>query len=284
MGIFKWLRKPKYDLETIEGIQAIKIPKYHGQHYGSTPTKNIEYILQRKATEHKRNKRMDLAIACLKKSNEIMPHSNWAWPKSNYLRLVEFLKQDGQFDKAREEQKKIDEMFKDSLMSSINLFQEILDDAKSIGTDLLEMDEHYPTCAECAKYQGRVFSISGKDKRFPRLPEQILKTGELHEGCRHTFFPFIYGASKSAYGHRDIAKYSNRPFTDNRSKAEKAEWEHEEHEAKEYEKDKTDFDWIREHLSNMAPKSFGGYRRMKSSKSKNYAKIVAAAKEKKREI
>ena len=64
MGIFKWLRKPKYDLETIEDIQTIKIPKYHGQHYGSTPTKNIEYILQRKATEYKRNKRMDQMKSC----------------------------------------------------------------------------------------------------------------------------------------------------------------------------------------------------------------------------
>ena len=51
-----------FDLNTLEGISSIPAKKYvfsdwlHG---------DITYVLQRKATEHKRNKRMDLAIAGL---------------------------------------------------------------------------------------------------------------------------------------------------------------------------------------------------------------------------
>lgn len=284
MGFFSNLFKPKYDLETIEGIRAIEIPKYKRLSGVSSPTGNIEYILQRKATEHKRNGKIDLAIACLEKSNEIMPHSNFSWPEKDYLRLVEFLKQDKQFDKAREEERRIEKMFMAGHDSSIDLIQKILQDAKSVGTDLLEMTEHHPTCAECAKYQGRVFSISGNDKRFPKLPDSVLKTGELHEGCSHTFYPFIYGVSSSAYGHKDIVKYSNRPFSDDRTESEKEEWTRCEVEQKVQEKDRQDFDWIREHLPDIAPKSFGGYRKMKTSNSTNFQKLVNSAKEKGYEI
>jgi hypothetical protein len=95
--------KPQYDLDSIQGIMSIQIPKYKPLQGMGNPSNNIEYILQKKATEHKRNGRMDLAIACLRKSNEIFPHSNFSWPEKDYMRLVEYLKQDRQFDEARRE-------------------------------------------------------------------------------------------------------------------------------------------------------------------------------------
>ena len=78
----------KYDFETLEGIQNIPIPKYKPLQGMGSATNNIEYILQRKATEHKKNGKMDLAIACLRKANEIFPHSNFAWSEKDYMRLV----------------------------------------------------------------------------------------------------------------------------------------------------------------------------------------------------
>lgn len=101
----------KYDFETLEGIQSIPIPKYKPLQGMSSPVNNIEYILQRKATEHRKNGRMDLAIACLRKANEIFPHSNFAWAEKDYMRLVEYLKFDRQFDEARKEEQKIKEVF-----------------------------------------------------------------------------------------------------------------------------------------------------------------------------
>lgn len=95
---------------------------------------------------------------------------------------------------------------------SLLALKKTLKDAKSLETDLLEMSEHEGTCPICAQYQGRVFSISGDDKRFPKLPDIVFKTGGLHEGCRHSFFPFLYGISKSTNGHDDIISFSNRPF------------------------------------------------------------------------
>lgn len=37
------------------------------------------------------------------------------------------------------------------------------------GTDLVKMLGNYPTCPECAKYIGKVFSISGKSEHYPPL-------------------------------------------------------------------------------------------------------------------
>lgn len=45
------------------------------------------------------------------------------------------------------------------------------------------------------------------------------------------------------------------------------------------EKDRADYDWLSEHLPEIAPKSFSGYRRMKNAQSANYLKLVESAKE-----
>lgn len=109
--IFK--QKPTFD--SIEGINNIQIPQYSSIKGMASPANNIEYILQRKATEHKKNGRMDLAIACLRKSNEIMPHSNFSWKADDYLRLVKYLEHNGQHEEARLEEIKIMKMY-DNIM------------------------------------------------------------------------------------------------------------------------------------------------------------------------
>lgn len=143
-------------------------------------------------------------------------------------------------DAAAEKQselKNIESMFDiDSVSKAdcISPFHDTLDEAKCLGLDLLEMSYHADCCPECAKYQGRVFSISGSDTRFPTLPAKISETGKLHEGCRHRFAPYCYypGAQlginimdESDKGYRieyvDAIEFSNRPFVDDRSEYEK---------------------------------------------------------------
>ena len=55
------------------------------------------------------------------------------------------------------------------------------------GYDLVEMTTHYPTCEKCAMFQGRVYSLTGKDKRFPALMKTAFKSGyrNIHPNCRH---------------------------------------------------------------------------------------------------
>lgn len=91
--------------------------------------------------------------------------------------------------------------------------------AKELGTDLVEADYFNGCCGECAKYRGRWFSISGKDKRFPKMPPEDY--GCTCQGL--SFYPVIYGISEptSCPKNVNIIKYSNRSFVDDRTEEEK---------------------------------------------------------------
>ncbi len=60
------------------------------------------------------------------------------------------------------------------------------------GIDLVECDIVSPTCDTCAVYQGRVYSISGNDSRYPALYKTAFKSGYsiIHPNCRHSWSPY----------------------------------------------------------------------------------------------
>ena len=64
--------------------------------------------------------------------------------------------------------------------------------ALQAGTDLVKMTTMPQCCKLCGAYQGKVYSISGKDKRFPALFKTVLQSGYAlpHPNCRHEFIPF----------------------------------------------------------------------------------------------
>lgn len=162
-------------------------------------------------------------------------------------------------------------------------FKRIVRSANQLDTDLVEMSEHYCTCGECAKYQGRVYSLSGKSRKFPKIPQVVIDKGYIHKDCRHEFYPFIDGISTPNY-HKNIVSYSNSPFTDNRSSEEITEYETEQKKINDKIRDEKEYRKICEKLPTLAPKSLGGYRKMKISKSKNYLKLVEECKKAKIKI
>ena len=269
--------REKYDFQTLEGINSITIPSYEPLQGMSSPVNNVEYILQRKATEHKKNGRMDLAIACLRKANEIFPHSNFSWSEKDYMRLVEYLKFDRQFDEAKKEEQKIKELFaqfnKEREANDTKINSEVYG-----NTDIVSTNETYFVCEKCAKYIKRYFSISGNSKKYPKLPEYLLHKSEEHKYCSITIYPVIDDISSPAWDYKgDFVKYCNRPFVDERTREYKIIFEKEVKEKEEIAKDKEFYDLIFERFPQIAPKSFSGYRRMKASDSDNYKKLLLTA-------
>lgn len=64
----------------------------------------------------------------------------------------------------------------------------IVNVAKEYGHDLVKMTEHKSACPICQKYEGRIYSISGKDKRYPYLksiPGFNKGYNNIHPRCRH---------------------------------------------------------------------------------------------------
>jgi len=153
--------------------------------------------------------------------------------------------------------------------------RKLFQNAHILDTDLVEISYVAACCPICGKYRGRIFSITGKDSRFPKLPD------DFHEDCGLMAFPFIYGVNEPQYcKSKDIIGYNNRPFIDTRTAEEKINYKlklQEQEDERQMQQDKIDYDWLLEHLPETAPKSFGAYRRMKNSNSPGYQKLIDEA-------
>ncbi|WP_342455777.1 phage minor capsid protein [Caloramator sp. Dgby_cultured_2] len=92
-----------------------------------------------------------------------------------------------------------------------------LNTCEEAGIDLVKMSTHYPTCEKCAPLQGKVFSISGKDKRYPKLEDRYRPP--IHPNCRHSIHPYVREFDDNA---EETEKFSNTSLTkDPRSEKEK---------------------------------------------------------------
>ena len=59
--------------------------------------------------------------------------------------------------------------------------QATINTATQYGTDLVQISSHNTTTPICIPYEGKIFSISGKDKDFPMLDQ----TTPFHPNCQH---------------------------------------------------------------------------------------------------
>lgn len=140
-----------------------------------------------------------------------------------------------------------------------------------LGYDLVKMSEHSGACPICQKYEGRVYSISGKDKRFPRL-DVAFSSGyaNIHPRCRHVLEPYIEAFNDVD---KDIIN-SNRPFIEP-SKADrqvKAYYQNQKEKAK-LRSDRLLWEKYKTVLPDDTPSTFAGFRRMKNSNSDNYKEL-----------
>ena len=180
--------KSRYDLTTVDGIRSIPISEAKKYPDGGKSVVYMpEQILNRQATEYKKENKFDLAIECLKKANELYPYSFYAYQRNDYERLVDFMILAKKFDEAKKIHNQLD---------------------VEVGTRLSELRNLQNFAEE-----------SGTE-------------------------------SRESYYDRII-----KPNIDE-------------------ERDREEYYWLLEKFPNIAPKSFGGYRKMKRISSDNYKKIV----------
>jgi len=92
---------------------------------------------------------------------------------------------------------------------------------KEFDIDLVKISTHYPTCHLCAPIQGKVYSLSGKDKRYPKYGEDGVVIPR-HPNCRHVLMPYVRELDDNA---EETQKYSNTSLTkDPRSEKEKQDY------------------------------------------------------------
>lgn len=139
--------------------------------------------------------------------------------------------------------------------------------------DLLYVNSVGITCPMCAQYQGRVYSISGKDTRFPPLDLRP----PYHGHCVHSAYPWNeeYQTSDDV---KKMLKDSNRPFEDNRTEENIKKYE--ERQRTMSRKNAARKQWIQykarmpEHIPDL--KVFASNKTKKSEKYKEWSRDYAA--------
>ena len=87
-----------------------------------------------------------------------------------------------------------------------------LNQSKELGTEIMEMSSHSPTCKICAKLQGRWYSLNKENEDYPYIHDTAWKNGKtVHPGCRHTFRPVLLDNVDEATK-KKMMEESNRPF------------------------------------------------------------------------
>jgi hypothetical protein len=153
-----------------------------------------------------------------------------------------------------------------------------IDAVQEVGGDLVQMTSHASACPICQPLEGRVYSISGKSKKYPKL-DIAFSNGHpvIHPNCIHSIVPFF---EQFADDLDEIVKQSNSPFeldpkkksqldayyADQKKKAQRRS------DYKLWEKSKT-------LAPDEAPKTFSGFRSMKRADSERYQQLRIAMNE-----
>lgn len=282
----------KYDLENLDDLRCIPIPAFtnidimHG--YGITGS--LEYVLRMKAGNLRRKGLLKESNSILERIHLFMGAADNGYQEKDFLIYSHLLLKEGHFEESAK-YKAIVQSYLKTLRVCHNSFSfynrakdvmdKLLSDCRKYNTDYISMSAHLACCEECNKLQGRVYSISGKSKIFPKLPDVIRETGKVHDGCGHNFSVFFYTGKDDTIFDKNgnsvnAIKSSQRPFKDDRTAEEKKNYlEHLEQLQKEKQKDLDEIEYyhIFYELPEIAPKSFGGYRRMKNAQTKNFLKL-----------
>ena len=144
-----------------------------------------------------------------------------------------------------------------------------------IGNDLVHMSEHWGSCPICAPYQGRVYSISGADTRYPYLystPWSMMYQN-FHPRCRHVLTQWIEALHTPEENER-MQAYSNRSFeiggdgwTKKQTQAAQkslASYRQREERIRSLYTDRKQYERYQAVLGADAPKTFSAFRRMKT--------------------
>lgn len=144
------------------------------------------------------------------------------------------------------------------------------------GYDLVEMTVHYPTCEKCSQFQGRVYSLSGKDKRFPALMQTAFKSGyrNIHPNCRHSIVPYIEEMHTDKENQQAVAE-GGKPFEDKRSDAEKGLYSKQQADNRQIRQDRYQYERYKAKLGADAPRSFHAFRKIKKADSKAWDSLQA---------
>jgi hypothetical protein len=144
---------------------------------------------------------------------------------------------------------------------------------QSVDGDLVQISSHNSPCPICSVYEGRIYSISGNDKRYPKL-DDVFANGysTIHPNCKHVVTPYFEEFDDNAEENR---KQSNRPFVVDKDKKADIEAYYRDQATKAARRaDRNLYEKVKLVAPKEAPKTFSGFRSMKRADSVKYQQII----------
>lgn len=148
-----------------------------------------------------------------------------------------------------------------------------LNTAEQWGYDLVFVPEHYPTCELCAPLQGRVFSISGKDERFPYLYDLPgFRDGyrNFHPNCRDVIVVTVESLWTPEQREKYLADAKKPLNIDPRSEKERALYREQQRKNRRARQNLYQYERYKAVLGKDAPKSLAAFKRMKKANSEKW--------------
>jgi hypothetical protein len=143
------------------------------------------------------------------------------------------------------------------------------------GNDLVQVVKNNSSCPICSRYEGRVYSISGKDKRFPALYQTAFGKGYnlLHPGCRHSIVGYI-PELQAREDFNEAKRVSNLSFNpDRRSERAKRAYDRALAEKRQARATREQFERYRTVLKDKAPKTLAGFSSIKSKGGESWRNL-----------
>lgn len=148
-----------------------------------------------------------------------------------------------------------------------------VDEMVEVGGDLVQMSDHASTCPICALYEGRVYSINGKTKGYPRL-EKVFSGGyaNIHPNCIHTLTPYFREFDDNA---DELQAFSARPFEqDEYTRKAVAGYRQQQAAKSGLNRDRKQWQHMRSVLGEAAPKTLSAFRAIKKAHGQHWDDLV----------
>jgi len=146
---------------------------------------------------------------------------------------------------------------------------------KEADVNLVKISSHHPSCGKCARYAGKVVSLTGEHKGFMSVKDIPLPP--FHPNCRHTTAPYVieYKTEEEIQQAKNDWK-SFQPNQEVRTAAQQNAYKKEQDIRRKANDEQKQYEKYKAVLGDKAPKTIGAFRRIKRAGGKSYKELQLA--------
>lgn len=153
------------------------------------------------------------------------------------------------------------------------------------GVHHVKINEHHPTCGQCAKYQGKVVALNEDNADGFPVADVGIPLPPYHPNCQHSARPYPMDYHSQSDIDNEKRKWNSFDQDDDpRTRAQKSLYKTEQAIRRKTNQEKKDYRLLKATDPDNAPKSLGAYRRMKRKDDDEWKALQSSYAKKQDEI